>query len=321
MLNKEIEPLVSIIIPVYGVEKYLEKCVKSVIKQSYKNLEILLIDDGSKDKSGKICDKLSENDLRIKVYHKKNGGLSDARNYGLKHATGEYIMFVDSDDYIDINMVKKMIDMANSYNLDIVMCDFSIVNENDKIILKKEKESTFKIYNKNQLFKLWNTDMYLICNLAWNKLYKKELFDKIMFPVGKIHEDEFTVYKVVYLSKKIGYITESLYYYYQQESSIMHNLNDKRLNLLEALKERIDFSNNISNTFYKETIEIYMNAIIDYYFKFNNVKKHNISNNLIKLFKNEYDEYNKQDVFSIKQRIRYLTFIYLRIVYKLYYSF
>lgn len=321
MLNNEVEPLVSIIIPVYGVEKYLEKCVKSVIKQSYKNLEILLIDDGSKDKSGKICDELSENDIRIKVYHKKNGGLSDARNYGLKHATGEYIMFVDSDDYININMVKKMIAIANSYNLDIVMCDFSIVNENDKIKLKKEPQSSFKIYNKNQLFKLWNTDMYLICNLAWNKLYRKELFDKIKFPVGKIHEDEFTVYKIVYLSKKIGYIPESLYYYYQQESSIMHNLNEKRLNLLEALKERIEFSNNISNSFYKETVEIYMNVIIDYYFKFKNVKKYTISNNLIKLFKNEYDEYNKQGVFSIKQKIRYLTFIYLRIVYKLYYSF
>ena len=122
--------LVSVIVPVYNVEKYLKKCVTSIMENSFKNLEINLVDDGSTDNSGQLCDELAIMDIRIKVIHKKNGGLSSARNAGLDIARGDYISFVDSDDYIDKNMLGKMLDKAIEYNADIVQCGISRVNEN-----------------------------------------------------------------------------------------------------------------------------------------------------------------------------------------------
>lgn len=175
--------LISVIIPVYNVEKYLNKSIESVIKQTYKELEIILVDDGSTDSSGKICDEFAQKDDRIKVIHKKNGGLSDARNAGISEAKGKYLGFIDSDDYIDKNFYEILYNVLKKYNSDISICKH-------RETYTDYEENTSKLEIKEQVF---NTEQALkelllfgeVNNYAWNKLYKKELFNEINYPVGK----------------------------------------------------------------------------------------------------------------------------------------
>ena len=191
-------PLVSVIIPIYKVEPYLRQCVESVIAQTYKNLEIILVDDGSPDNCPKICDKYSQTDKRIKVIHKPNGGLSDARNAGIEIAKGDYLSFVDSDDVIHSQMIDTLMrPLIKDNTLGMSVCR-SLNFENDDELSNK----TINLYDFRDFFmkNLWVT--------AWGKVYKKELFSTIKFPVGRIHEDEFTTHKVCYETKKIAY-TES----------------------------------------------------------------------------------------------------------------
>ena len=169
--------LISIIVPIYKVEKHLKKCIKSIVEQSYTNLEIILVDDGSPDNCGKICDEYAKKDCRIKVIHKKNGGLSDARNCGIDKSSGKYLMFVDSDDYIDKNICEKLINASKEYDCDIVMCNiYRVVN--NKIYIEKEISALSKnevldgITVMKEFFKNFSIDLYV----SWNKLYKRELF-------------------------------------------------------------------------------------------------------------------------------------------------
>ena len=178
--------LISIIIPVYNVEKYLERCVKSVINQTYKNLEIILVDDGAKDNSGKMCDELSKLDSRIKVIHKENGGLSDARNFGLKIATGDYIGFVDSDDYIADDMYETLYYTIKNNNADISIVSFYEMYK-EKVIGVRDS-GNLEILSKQEAMKELLIDTK-IQSYAWNKLFKKELFNDLKFPTGKNFED------------------------------------------------------------------------------------------------------------------------------------
>jgi len=178
--------LISIIIPVYNVEKYLERCVKSVINQTYKNLEIILVDDGAKDNSGKMCDELSKLDSRIKVIHKENGGLSDARNFGLKIATGDYIGFVDSDDYIADDMYETLYHTIKNNNADISIVSFYEMYK-EKVIGVRDS-GNLEILSKQEAMKELLIDTK-IQSYAWNKLFKKELFNDLKFPTGKNFED------------------------------------------------------------------------------------------------------------------------------------
>ncbi len=215
-------PLISVIIPVYKVEKYLKRCVDSVINQSYKNLEIILVDDGSPDKCGDICDEYKKNDSRVVVIHKKNGGLSDARNFGLDIAKGEYIMFVDSDDWIHHEMVDRLYNGIVSENAQISISNFVLTSkENEPFELCTN--SSFSSYEKEDFLNNFFWSNLSICVTACWKLYKKQLFENIRYPKGKLIEDVMTTPRLISVADRIAFTPEIMYFYFQHEESIMHN--------------------------------------------------------------------------------------------------
>ena len=230
---------ISIIVPVYNVEKYLPQCLDSIIAQTYQNLEIILVNDGSTDFCPQICDDYAEKDNRIKVIHKKNGGLSDARNTGYKLVTGDYLSFIDSDDFISLDFYSDLIKIAKDFNADIVECEFLKFND--------EKETENLIYDTSiQEFDAELAIEFLmkgkLKQVVWNKLYKTKIVDHHFFKTGKIHEDEFWTYEILARSTKIVKISKPLYFYRQQMQSIMaEKYSIKRLAGMDAREERIEF--------------------------------------------------------------------------------
>ena len=219
------EDLISIIIPVYKVEKYIYKCIDSVLNQTYKNLEIILVDDGSPDKCPEICEEYAKKDNRIKIIHKKNGGLSDARNAGLKVATGKYIGFVDSDDYIEKDMYQVLYNNIIKTNSDISIVNLKEVKENEIIENNvKDEQNTIEYTKLEGLKKLIENK---IKSYAWNKLYKKEILNNIEFPVGRKMEDLAVMHKIFEKANKIVYTDKIEYYYLQRGDSILGNIDLK----------------------------------------------------------------------------------------------
>lgn len=210
-------PLVSVIIPIYKVEPYLRRCLDSIVSQTYTNLEIILVDDGSPDNCPQICDEYAANDKRIVVIHKENGGLSDARNAGLDICKGDYVSFVDSDDWVDEKYVEILLKLVISSKADIA------IGENDQINgVDNKLQQNFKIQeytSKESLHHLF-TQNHMAFITSWGKIYRKDLFFNLFFPTGKYHEDEFTTYILYYRSKKIVYTNDILYYYFRRSNSI-----------------------------------------------------------------------------------------------------
>ena len=212
--------LISIIIPVYNVEKYIEKCLKSILLQTYENIEIILIDDGSIDSSGRICDYYSSKYKKIKTFHKENGGLADARNYGLDKASGNYVCFIDSDDFINQNMIKELYSSLKRNKTQIVACKFKNVNEefelkNSKLKINIQNEIVF---NKKEALKaMVNLNLGFGPNVC-NKLFEKNLFTKdCYFPDGRLYEDMIVMTKILNKVKLVSYIDCELYYYVQRK--------------------------------------------------------------------------------------------------------
>jgi glycosyltransferase involved in cell wall biosynthesis len=236
-------PVVSVIVPVYSVERYLQQCIDSICKQTYENLEVILVNDGSPDNCGEICDRNAVLDSRIVVIHKENGGLSSARNVGLDIAKGEYIAFVDADDTIHPCFIEKLLEMCLRYNCDIAQCDYLAVSE-DSLSLPLNPWQEISFYDGRQaLHELCRGGVNAIkYTVAWNKIYKRKLFRYIRYPVGRIHEDEFTTYQVFWKAKKIAITRQYLYYYLQRNTSIMGSgFSIKRLDILDAFRERLAF--------------------------------------------------------------------------------
>lgn len=234
-------PLISIIVPVYNVEKYLSKCLESIINQTYKNLEIILVDDGSTDKSGIICDKYIEKDNRIRIIHKNNGGLSDARNKGLDMAKGEYVGFVDSDDFIAEDMYECLYNFAQKNNLDVAMCSSCDVYENKVIYPRKfrniildEKEA---IINNIFLNPFGGTSVS-VCN----KLFTIDVVRDIRFEKDKTTEDGFFVLQWIGKVKRFGRIDKVKYFYRQRDKSIIHQrrYNNKILDVIDAYQRNLE---------------------------------------------------------------------------------
>lgn len=233
--------LISVVVPVYKVEKYLEKCVKSILKQTYTNLEIILVDDGSPDKCGQLCDELAKIDDRIKVFHKENGGLSDARNYGVERANGEYIGFVDSDDYIHENMYEELYKAIKRSGTSIAECGVTRVYKN---ILRPhyEGEDYFLVLDREGYLKeyLENKRLY---GSAWCKLIHKDLAKKIKFPVGKIYEDAFYTLELLKTVDKYTLISGNYYYYYIRENSITTRpFSSKDMDYIEIMDKIRDYT-------------------------------------------------------------------------------
>ena len=232
--------LVSIIVPVYNVERYLARCVESIIGQDYNNLEIILVDDGSNDSSGMICDRYARHDNRVKVIHQTNGGLSAARNAGLDIASGDYIMFVDSDDEVVSTFVSTMLNASISNDASLVQCGFRYVDE-EGILLNEVVSSDAVLLNHTEQMKE-HLNERLITTMVWDKLYKADLLHDLRFPVGKYHEDIFFTYKVLHCATTTFVLNKALYNYRQVAGNIMHrSFNNKHLHSLEALQERKEF--------------------------------------------------------------------------------
>ena len=215
--------LVSVIVPVYNVEKYLARCIQSVCGQSYQGLEIILVDDGSKDKSGVICDEYAERDGRIKVIHKENGGLGDARNAGVEKAEGKYLLFVDSDDRIHENLVRDTVETAEKNQADMVIFDYIGEEENGNLT----DRFTFPFSANRVIEVAEEKELIMRSCSAVNKLIRRELWKEsgFQFPKGRYYEDLATIPKVMTKTKKIVYLPEVYYYYLMRDGSIMHSRN------------------------------------------------------------------------------------------------
>lgn len=235
------EELITIIIPIYQVEKYLRKCLDSVLSQTYKNLEIILVDDGSPDKCPQICDDYANKDKRIKVIHKKNGGMSDARNVAMKIATGKYIGFIDSDDYIKSDMYEVLYEDLKKTNSDVSICNYKKVFENQKSNDDENNKEIFE-YDTEEALRLLIENEF--GNYAWNKLYRKDILNNIQFPEGKKMEDLAVMYKIFEKAKKVVYTNKVEYYYIQRKDSILGNIDLKLTeDLCYFVTERYNYMN------------------------------------------------------------------------------
>jgi glycosyltransferase involved in cell wall biosynthesis len=232
---------ISVIVPVYNVEKYLNKCVDSIINQTYKDLEIILVNDGSNDRSGNICDEYEKKDNRVIVIHKENGGLSSARNSGLKISSGEFIGFIDSDDWIESNFFQLLIDGIVSNNADISVVHFVKVREFDKIEFTTETKKSWVCFNRNEAMEvLFNGNF--IGYSAVNKLYRKKLFNKVIYPEGILMEDKATTYKLIHNSNRVVINTSQKYHYYLRDNSIIRSkFNQKNFDSFIIHEEIIKF--------------------------------------------------------------------------------
>ncbi len=210
-------PLISVIVPVYNVEKYIERCIESILGQTFTDFELIIVNDGSTDKSGEICDRYSNNDPRIRIIHKENGGLSDARNAGIEAANGEYIGFIDSDDYIDTDMYELLYQNICRENADISTCGIYDCYP-DKTVTQEVNSSDFTV-DGSEAVRLALESQFMPL-FAWNKLYKRSLFDSIRFPVGKIYEDAFVMIKLMGASRRVSISMKPKYYYIHRENSI-----------------------------------------------------------------------------------------------------
>ena len=313
------QSLVSIVVPIYNVEKYLPQCIDSIINQTYQNIEIILVDDGSPDNCGKICDDYANKDERIKVIHKENGGLSDARNYGIDVAIGKYIVFVDSDDYIDNKYIEILYNAIKTNNTRVSQCNILKVNDKGEALTKvgylDNQIKNGKCMIKD-LYKGHTTENIVTCN----KMYEIELFENLRYPFGKIHEDEYTTYKILYNTDKIAVINEYLYNYRQNQNSITgRKFNIKRLDKLEAYDERMKFfEQKGEKELYELTAKTYLGEIRECYVK---TRKHiahskELQKELIRKYRENYKKAIKFENISHIAKIKGFVF---HISPKLYY--
>lgn len=235
--------MVSIIVPIYQAENFIDKCISSIISQSYTNLEIILVDDGSTDNSLSICKSYADQDNRIILMHTDNCGGAHARNVGLKHAKGDYIAFVDADDYLEQGFIKVLLHYIEKYNADIAECGYYYVEKGEKSAIGVQGAEVLE-FDTLHAMKEHVADR-MCKQIVWNKLYKRDLIRDIPFVEGKIIDDEFWTYRVIGKSKKIIHICQPLYNYVQHESSVMHKkYNLKRLEALEAQQLRLKYIQN-----------------------------------------------------------------------------
>ena len=257
---------VSIIVPVYKVEQYLKRCIESLIHQTYKNIELILVDDGSPDSCGGICDEYATSDNRIKVIHKKNGGLSEARNFGIDSATGNYITFVDSDDFVSENYIEYLLYLLKENNAQISICGFVKFTKEEEIIKNQPKDNPKVLSSVDALKEIYGKSgaVYII---SCGKLYTRNLFESIRFPIAKLHEDEFITYKLFYYAERIVYSEQMNYYYFIRNDSITGEpFSIKKLDYIEALEKRLEFFKQNSMKILEEyTLQRYAYALVDNY--------------------------------------------------------
>lgn len=306
--------LISVIVPVYNVEKYLDRCIKSIVNQSYTNLEIILVDDGSPDKCGEICDEWAQKEERIKVIHKKNGGLSDARNTGIEIAQGQYLSFIDSDDYIHKDFIKILYENSLKNNADISMCGVKRTDKNEDISREVKNENITIVFSKDILER--KNNIYCV---AWNKLYKKSIFNNIRYPKGKIHEDVAVIYKIMYYSNKIAITDAELYFYFNAPESIMRSkFSRKRLDILEGLKNQYEFFIKIGEKKYAYfVLREFLDNVLKLYQQCSSLKKekYEIRKKLIRKYEENYKKVILNSNTSTGMKLKYILYRYFPGIY------
>lgn len=284
-------PKVSIIVAAYNIENFIEKCLESIQSQTYQNIEIIIVDDGSTDGTAKYCDDFCETEPRARVIHQKNKGLSEARNVGIKESTSEFITFVDGDDMVAGDYVKKLLASLIKNDSDIAVCGFTMAPSNKSEHPKNEtisgEDATIKLLTELENYQI----------VSWNKIYKKSLFIDIKFPAGKKHEDSLTTYRLFAASKKVSFISDALYYYIKREDSIM---NSEKLK--DHLNAKLDAASEVKK-YFKDNKKLFAAAEISELLAYNSFldniysgrlkespKKYikAIKKNRKKLFKNEF---------------------------------
>lgn len=299
-------PLVSIIIPVYNVESYLDRCVQSVVNQSYKNLEIILVDDGSPDNCPSMCDEWAKKDNRVKVIHKQNGGPSFARNVGIDNISGEYAFFIDSDDEITIDAIEISLNALIDNNCDMTVGRYvEVINGVEK---PTEFSNSVTVYDENACWKdhyeherAGDYDYSISLIIPCCKMIKSSMFDNLRFEDGKLHEDEFFIHNLVSRCKKIAFIDQKLYLYHQIETSRNHTQNvQNSIDMLEALEKRYNYfkENNLScaDDAKYHFLCMLVNSINSHY-------EPNDTYGLYSKFKNSYKECIDNSFSSVKQRL------------------
>ena len=232
-------PLISVIVPVYRVEKYLDRCLRSITEQTYRNLEIILVDDGSPDGSGAICDTWAGKDNRIRVIHKKNAGAGAARNTGLDVAIGDVVSMIDSDDYLEIHMYEHLMGLMTE-DVDIAECDICWT-ERDDLPMDDGSHAEIRVCDVEDAMRLHIRDE-IFCQTPPNKLYRREMIGDIRFPEGNLIDDEYFTYRVLGNARKLARSSACMYAYRQQPGSAMHKtFSLKRLQGLEAKMQRLDY--------------------------------------------------------------------------------
>lgn len=302
-------PLISVIVPIYKVEKYLDRCVESIVNQTYKNIEIILVDDGSTDSCPQMCDKWAAKDNRIKVIHKKNEGAGKARNIGLDVCNGNYVSFIDSDDYISDDYLARLYSFIDD-EIDIVECEYLIVEDNNALFSRSEP-----IANRCDVTDALRQSILerAFKQVIWNKLYKKSVISNYRFPEHYKIDDEFWTYKVIANCKNLIHINSQLYAYRQQHNSVMHTLSIKqRIQPIIAKKERVDFISERFPCLYSDcVISLYATCLFQTQCVYRDgLKKEKqefkkISESMLKRYRLNYN-YLKR--FSIKYRIWYYLF-------------
>ena len=308
---------ISVIVPVYNVEQYLERCVDSIISQTYTNLEIILVNDGSTDNSGKLCDELAKKDERIRVIHKENGGLSDARNRGIDEAESDLVGFIDSDDYIDSDMYEVLLKNLNNTDADLSMCALYDVYNNTPEAQVTNKE-TWKLSSEQAIKMVMEAKILSVT--AVNKLYRKSLFTDLKFEVGKIAEDAFIMIKLLDKCEKIVATNEKKYYYVHRENSITtQKFSTKFLNVIEAYEQN---SNIISEKYpkLKDVAQTRMNwayfYVLDRLLLDDNYNDKELENKLISYLKNYRKDILNDPLFTKGRKIGFIALLLSRNLYR-----
>ena len=313
---------VSVIVPVYGVEKYIVKCIDSIVNQKLKDIEIIVVNDGTKDNSQEIIDRyVKKYPKLIKSYIKENGGLSSARNFGIKYATGEYIAFIDSDDWVSLDMFEKMYNKAKENNFDIVTCDVNYIYPNETICVSSNINQDFTTLDK---VKESMIDIYpIVCN----KLFKKELFEKNIYFKEKVwFEDVEFLYRLYPYIKSIGTIKEPLYQYLQREGTISNTFDKRLYDFIYNWNGIIEFykKNNFYDAYKNELEYSYVRYLYATFIKratnYQDKKEYNIAvSTAIKNVKEHFQKYRKNKYFYSSKKGLYLL-VFNKVVANIYYK-
>lgn len=310
-------PKAGVIVPVYKVEAYLDRCVQSILDQTYTDYELILVDDGSPDNCGAMCDAWAEKDKRIRVIHKENGGLSDARNVGFEASTAEWITFVDSDDYIHPKMLEALYDATQTYGVKVAVCGFART-EGERL----SGESSL-------LAKVWSPELFYLqrcinATVAWGKLYHKSVV--LPYPKGKLHEDEFVTYRILLAQERVAVLDAPLYAYFINDSSItMARWNPRRMDGIEAFEaQRTFFREHGLKELYHQRTRWYVQSLTEHIWQIdiseNRWQLLPIRRRLMKKARGCIRQHRKSGIFSFKEDRWFLRTVYPQ-YYKLYDKF